>query len=152
MPSLTSSELGLDLLNSKNEITLRLNGYSMFPFLKAGDIGTIKKRSIESLKIGDVIVFKSENSWIAHRLIRKELLKDGYILLAKGDAQKRADKPLSTDDYIGKLTSFNRNGTVINVEGKFRSTVGVLISKTSTLNTLLFVINRKIWKRIHSSL
>ena len=60
----------VDFLDQGKELKIRLGGRSMYPFLRNGDIGLVKKICISNLKIGDVIVFKTSEKLIAHRLLK----------------------------------------------------------------------------------
>lgn len=148
MQTSSPSDLSLKLLNLNNCITLRLNGISMYPLLKAGDVATIEKCNVDSLKRGDIAVFKSENKWIVHRYFKKELIDNTYLITTKGDSRMWIDPPFLEDKFIGKMTSFRRRERVFNLSSNFYSILGSIIVNTSRLNTLFFVFNRKFWERM----
>ncbi len=103
-----------ELLHSNQDVALKVGGGSMFPCLKPGDIITIKKLPSKELVSGDIIVFKQEKKWIAHRILRIELLDDSKLMfIAKGDTCKTEDAPLKEDDVVGKVVSYNRQGKTI---------------------------------------
>ena len=56
--------LGEDIFFFKTE------GFSMWPFLKPGGRLIFKKVPPETLRIGDVILYKADNQSICHRLVR----------------------------------------------------------------------------------
>ena len=141
-------DFSLKLIEEKGKIYLRLSGFSMFPFLKEGDVALIKKVEIHTLKLGDVIVFKQDQKMIAHRLM--EINKNGahYTLTTKGDTSKQNDPLFSEADYVGKIISFNRREKNITITTKFYKLYGKIMVKTSQLNTPFFVLNKRIWRRI----
>ncbi len=141
-------ELGLHLLNINDNLKLRLSGYSMFPFLREGDIGSIKKCEIAKLKIGDVIVFKHNTKMIGHRLIKKEILNEKYILTTKGDTSIKPDHSFSDDLYVGKLVCINRKGKQVNLQTMLNYWYGYLIAQTSFFNTPFFILNKKVHRRL----
>jgi signal peptidase I len=118
----------------------------MYPLLRTGDVATIEKCNVASLKIGDVVVFKKENKWIAHRYIKKELLHKGFLITTKGDSRRRIDPPFFEDKFIGKIISFRRGNRIISLSNNFHKILGVFIAKTYKLNTPFFLLNRKFWK------
>ena len=148
MRSANSSDLSLKLLNINKRVTLRLNGFSMYPLLRAGDVATIEKCNIVALKRGDIAVFKSENKWIVHRYFKKQLLDNKYLITTKGDSRVWIDTPFLEDEFIGKLTSFRRRGRVYSLSSNFYKILGFVIVYTSKLNTLFFVFNRKFWESL----
>ena len=145
-PSRSTSEMSMSILKSKKKVTLKLNGYSMYPFIKPGDVGTISECSISSLKIGEIIVFKHHNNWIAHRLLKKRLIDGNHLLIAKGDTSKKNDKPISEAMFIGRLAGLSRSGRVINLESKKRNITSFLIARTATINSPFFILVKEIAK------
>ena len=141
-------DFSLKLIEEKGKIYLRLSGFSMFPFLKDGDVALIKKVEISALKTGDVIVFKLDQKMIAHRLM--EIKKNGehYEITTKGDTSKNNDPKFTELNYVGKITSFNRKEKNIKITTRFYEFIGVFIVKTSWLNTPFFVLNKRLWRRI----
>jgi len=104
--SISLQKLTAALLTEKHKVKVRLGGSSMYPYLKDGDMATIEPFDLEKLEIGSVVVFRRNNRWFAHRLLKKE---DGY-LLTKGDAVFRKDPPVSHCDYLGLVIGIERNG------------------------------------------
>ena len=89
--------LGLtdELLASKDNVRLYVGGNSMYPHLRRGDYVTITKTPFQQLKAGDIIVFKSFNKYIAHRIIKIIKTSEGNQVIPKGDSCKKADTPVS---------------------------------------------------------
>jgi signal peptidase I len=141
-------DFSLQLIEEKGKIYLRLSGFSMFPFLKEGDVALIKKVEINALKIGDVIVFKHGQKMIAHRLMEINQNEEHYTLTTKGDTSKKIDPLFNEADYVGKIISFNRKEKNIVITTKFYEIFGKIMVKTSRLNTPFFVLNKRIWRRI----
>ena len=137
-PSRSTSEMSMSILKSKQKVALKLNGYSMYPFIKPGDIGTIVKCSISSLRIGEIVVFKQQNNWIAHRLLKKQNIDDAIVLIAKGDTSRKNDRPIEEDMFIGRLTTLNRNGRTIDLDSKKRMITSLLVVRTTKINSPFF--------------
>ena len=57
------------LLDDNHTLGFRMQGNSMYPTLQNGDLGRVKKCLADELNVGDLIVFKSNDKLVAHRLI-----------------------------------------------------------------------------------
>lgn len=71
---------------------------SMEPTLHINDVILVKITK-ENLKKGDIIAFSQDGSIITHRIV----YIDGEILSVKGDNNNTVDKPIVTNDVIGKV-------------------------------------------------
>ena len=70
---------------------------SMANTINIGDIVVVKVN--EAFKENDIIVYKEENSFITHRVIKI----DGQDLISRGDANNSEDKPIKSDQILGKV-------------------------------------------------
>ena len=70
---------------------------SMANTINIGDIVVVKVN--EAFKENDIIVYKEENSFITHRVIKI----DGQDLITRGDANNSEDKPIKSDQRLGKV-------------------------------------------------
>jgi signal peptidase len=102
-------ELAEILLEDNNSISFRMKGFSMYPTLKEGDVGLVEKCAVGDLKAGDIVIFKSGENLVCHRLIKIDKNNGNSIFTAKGDKNSFADKPFTAESLIGKLVSFQRN-------------------------------------------
>lgn len=96
-----------ELLSQDKELSFNMQGNSMFPTLKSGDRGIIQKCVAAELKPGQIIVFKQDQQYIAHRFLGKT---KNNLLLARGDNNSFTDKPFGEDNLVGTVTSRVRNG------------------------------------------
>ena len=89
------------LLQNQCRVRSRATGNSMIPNIYPGD-----KIYIEPVRrnyaIGDILVIKTENKLIVHRLISFKG-KDNEILLLKGDNNSFYDPPVSQQNVIGRV-------------------------------------------------
>lgn len=74
---------------------------SMSPTIEVGDIIFVKLK--QEIQENDIIVFKEENSFITHRLIKI----NENILHTKGDANNSEDKPILKEQVIGRVIYIN---------------------------------------------
>lgn len=141
-----AQEIGSVLLESSFGLRLRVGGFSMYPFLKDGDIALIEKCSLDALKPGDVVVFKRAGKWIAHRLLKKIKLNGKTTLLAKGDSCLKTDPAVSGEMFAGRIVSAERKGKTIllNNQGLY-SIIILKLSKTSGFLLHALVRLRHYW-------
>ena len=88
-----------EMLQQGKSVQISLGGLSMFPFLMHGDIVQISPIEIKKLKCGDIVVFKEDNNWIAHRLIKKNIHNN--LFHTRGDGAKNMDKPIKQEQIKG---------------------------------------------------
>ena len=114
------------------------------PFLRKDDVITIDKGNINEIKIGDIVVFKNENRWIAHRLIKKCTKNNKKYLLTKGDTCWHTDLLFSENNFIGKVASYSRkskqydlNTTIFKFKGLFLARLSILLTPMLAINLLI---------------
>jgi signal peptidase len=85
---------------------------SMEPTINVDDMIIYRKASIEDVKIGDVIVFRSldshlNGSAITHRVVETANVNGAISLTTKGDNNASADyNPVTADNFYGIVTSY----------------------------------------------
>lgn len=83
-------------------------GPSMYPVIRAGDkvyVESLKGRTPET---GDIILFKSGETMICHRLV-KIFEKDSVIYYqTRGDAFFYKDRPITYNEIIGRVKKIER--------------------------------------------
>ena len=70
---------------------------SMEDTLHIGDNIIVKKSN--DYKVGDIITYKLDNSYITHRIVKI----DGDMITTKGDANDTEDIPFKKDNILGKF-------------------------------------------------
>ena len=102
-----SAVLAAELLNAGHDLRVRVTGCSMRPFLKDGDMVTIRKAPVTALRAGDVLLCKcDDDTLIMHRLLKMQ--HNGLILYTKGDALDRMDPPLTGGQCLGRAIAVER--------------------------------------------
>jgi signal peptidase I len=134
-----------EILNSGLSLRIRATGRSMVPFLKGGEILTIKKGPDSSFHIGDLIFFKTRyGSLLLHRIIRKQY-RDMVLLQTKGDAVPGADEPVSEHDILGKVYKIEKilsSGRTkhIDMESPLWKTINYLLAIISSLQSRMYLV------------
>jgi signal peptidase I len=93
-----------EILNNGLNLRVKVTGSSMTPFLRGGEILTIKKVSGSFLHIGDLIFFKNrDGSPLLHRIVKKQSRNNMYFFHTKGDALIAFDEPVYECNVLGKV-------------------------------------------------
>ena len=88
-----------DMLREGKTVQISLSGLSMFPFLMHGDIVLITSVTDKNLYKGAIVVFKINDRWIAHRLIKVDA--NNNLLYTRGDGKSIKDKPVKIEQIKG---------------------------------------------------
>lgn len=122
-----------------NKEYVNIFGYTFFEVATGSMSGSIEVGDVVLVKItnevqeDDIIVFKENNSFITHRIVKK----DGNIITTKGDANNTEDNPITIDKVLGKVTYVIEN---IGIIRKVITSPAVLISITITLILLGIIV------------
>jgi signal peptidase I len=144
---LSSSEvtsLFEDILNRGLSLRTRVTGASMTPFLKGGEILTIRKVRFSSLRIGDLIFFKGRRGYLVlHRIIRRSWLNGCLNFHTKGDGTSALDEPVDEDHVLGKVSRIERivpHGKTkhIDMESRLRKEINYLIAIVSIIRAKVY--------------
>lgn len=111
---------------------------SMEPILSVNDLIVTKKQ--DSYSVGDVVVYKSNNELIIHRIVRMEQEK----IITKGDANDYEDKPINLNKICGKLSFSipNIGGTI----SFFKSKYGIFSVITLVVCMFIYSCNDELKK------
>ena len=127
--SLTSPKIDLEqLLRDGNIIRIKPQGYSMYPlFIPGRDEALIQQTSATNCRRNDVVLYRRDQGiLVLHRICR--ITEDGFFMV--GDNQWEIEGPLRSDQIIGKLVAFVRNGREISVQNpvyRFLSSLWLLM-------------------------
>ena len=134
-----------DILNRGLSLRLRATGRSMAPFLRGGEIVTIKKVPCASLRIGDLIFYKGwDTPPLLHRIVKKQRTENGLVFQTKGDAVSGADEPVSEHDILGKVCIIEKNffgmGTKhVHMGSRFWKTINYLLAIISSFRSRMYL-------------
>ena len=103
-----SHALRKEAIKNGHAVQTLASGYSMFPFLRKGDILTVEPVSMNKIKRGDVVVFEMEEKWIAHRVIEIRNSEKGLEFLLRGDTCIAFDPVVDKENFIGSVSVFTR--------------------------------------------
>jgi len=139
-----------DILWSGLSLRVKATGKSMTPFLSGGEILTIKKVPAASLRIGDLIFFKTpERAPLIHRIVKKQQEAHGFLFHTKGDALRSVDDTISEINILGKVCrveQVNRagEGREIDMESRPQRFISYMTAMFSLAKTRLYCVAARI--------
>lgn len=90
-------------------VTLRVQGWSM-----GYTLGPSREIAVEPFirppRLGDVVLLKTRNTFIAHRIIRK--IPGAQFYITKGDNCAAADAPVNRNDILGLVIGIEDEGII----------------------------------------
>jgi len=118
----------------------RARGFSMSPFIKDGDMVTIRPPDGASPRTGDVAAFIHPESGKAavHRVVRE---KSGRFSL-KGDNTFEADGDLAAGDILGIVSKVERNGRTVRLGSGPGGSLIAFLSRSGWLAGILRAARR----------
>lgn len=82
----------------------------MYPYLRPGDQLEVEPAKLQDLKPGDIVVFRRNETLIAHRLHRLAGSGDALTGVSIGDSGLWQDEPLKPEMVPGRVVARIRNG------------------------------------------
>ena len=148
-------KLGLfeDILNDGISLRVKVTGRSMAPFLRGGEILTIKKVPYTSLQKGDLIFFRNPHGFpVLHRLTKKKNVQNNMLMFqTKGDSLMSFDEPIYEDKVLGKVCMIETiisNGKTksIDMESFFWRKMNFIIALISVIKSKAYFTARRIYR------
>src|SRR5438270_8544336 len=94
-------EFADELLASGVGFRFEARGRSMLPAIGDGDILHVKPMNVAKLKLGDIVLFRSDAEFKAHRIVKKR----GRTFVTRGDAGMQTDGSILADQIIGQIVA-----------------------------------------------
>ncbi|NQX60366.1 hypothetical protein [Paenibacillus qinlingensis] len=138
-------QLIIQTMDKNGWIELPAQGTSMYPYIKMGDICRFVPAQADHIKKGDVVLFLTRyGSLVAHRLLRKAVLEQGFILHCKGDTNLACDEGIDQELLIGRMDWIQRNERIIHVDGWAAQAWGYIVLGVPSIS---FVLNYYVARR-----
>ncbi|MFH1508542.1 MAG: S24/S26 family peptidase [Candidatus Omnitrophota bacterium] len=90
-----------------------VRGSSMWPFLRSGQRIIVERPPTTELRIGDIIVYRSNNQVVCHRLVKMDKLSKGYKIYARGDRSLSAPQAIEEELFLGRVYAIIMQGKLI---------------------------------------
>src|SRR5437879_13141692 len=68
-PRRSDVQLIADALRIRGRVLLRTYGSSMLPWMRVGDISRVRRTRVESVRCGDLVVFRRHSRLFVHRTV-----------------------------------------------------------------------------------
>ncbi|HXJ80114.1 MAG TPA: S26 family signal peptidase [Candidatus Methylomirabilis sp.] len=105
-------------------------GQSMRPLLHEGDLLRVRYGSAGARR-GDIVVFRRQDTWIAHRVLRVDRHAGEIVFWPKGDNTGHWDGPLGDHDVIGRVLGVRRGDRYLALDTPPGRWLGVLVAQGS---------------------
>lgn len=105
----------------------RISGKSMLPILFNRAIIKIILCPFKEIGIGDLVVFKAQDSVICHRLFKKINSGGGLFLKTKGDTASVFDPLVTESEIIGKVITFKKGWLHLNLNNPLSRLIGLFM-------------------------
>ncbi len=129
-------------LQSRGRLSLRVQGTSMLPWVRPGDIAMVRQISIENVRCGDIVMFRRENRLFVHRAVKKRGSPDGMELLSKGDAHPTLDGAVREQELLGRVVRIYRDCRRIDLDTPGQLALGLFISQLSLRSRFWYPLAR----------
>ena len=107
-------------------IRFQAHGVSMKPLVRDGDMLFVEPLCQEPIRLGEVVLCRTNNNRvIVHRVVQRHGRKDKKTYLVQGDQVRQPDGWLEKGQILGRLTTVERDGRVIDLEKPTMKTLGV---------------------------
>ena len=121
-------ELITELLQDGYKVSFSAPGHSMYPTIIANETILVEPVDPETVKRGDIILYRTNGRLVAHRVVGINMLIDNSSLpssdfnsqssapsplrffILRGDASSTCDEPVEFNQILGKVVSVERNG------------------------------------------
>ncbi len=103
-------ELSKKLLEDNKAVKLRLGGQSMYPTFRSGDIGIVEPTGGLLPEIGQIVVYRSNERWIAHRLVKRQIIDAEEVFVLQGDSLMVSDAVVKNQQVLGIIHRIERAG------------------------------------------
>jgi signal peptidase I len=102
-----ANRLWVQLCQAKGAGWLPVLSESMLPLIRPGDLVEVARVAPGQVRFGDIVVFRSGDDLVVHRVFDKRLTPDGLCFLQKGDAGC-AYGLVTADKIVGRVTGLKK--------------------------------------------
>jgi len=118
-------------LERRGRVCLRVQGSSMLPWVRPGDVAVFRKVSAEEIRCGDILLFRRENRIFVHRKVERFTWGGRNFIVTKGDANSHADGIIVPSQILGRVERIYRGRRRIEFQSLEKRTLSMLIARVS---------------------
>lgn len=138
--------LAEEIIGRGGSFSFKAHGWSMYPFIRDGDILIVSPIRTNEIKSGDIILYKSfDNMIVVHRVIGKTKINNHEMLKVRGDALMGTPEYIATTQVIGKAIKQRRDSHVVDLQkggSKFLARIWLITYPIGSFS-LYFIFNIK---------
>jgi hypothetical protein len=97
-----------EVLAVSGAVSLRVTGRSMLPSVWPGDVLFVRRRSVEQVVRGDILLFRRQGRLFAHRVVSVVADELGRLVV-RGDGLPAADAPVLREEVLGTASRIVRH-------------------------------------------
>lgn len=132
------AELAAKILGQGTAVRFRAHGRSMWPLIRDGDILTVEPVKMETLRVGDVVLHRTEPcGLVAHRLVARGVENGNLVLTTCGDVSPRVRDRVSAEQLLGRVVALERGKKAVRLDRGPWRLAGVLWAVLSPFGALL---------------
>lgn len=99
-------------------LKIKINDNLMKPYLKRGDVVTIKPATIDHVEPGDLLFYRLGDSMLIRKIIRKIERVGESTIFAKAETSRKPEKPIKPSQVFGKVIKIERNKKEVHLPPK----------------------------------
>jgi phage repressor protein C with HTH and peptisase S24 domain len=99
------------VLTAGHAARFRASGDSMYPAIRSGDYLQIVPCDASRLRIGDIILARTDRGLTAHRIVRIRGAEGSLRITMRGDNALRSDRPIAPAEILGRVESVENGAT-----------------------------------------
>lgn len=111
-----------EYLREGKDVTIRVKGNSMRPFLREGDKVLLMPSEGVTLSKGMIVLAKTQEAWVLHRVVQ---LNQQTVCLA-GDANLAVHELIDYEDILAIVKSSYRGYNIVKLNNKWKYMLGLL--------------------------
>lgn len=140
------SGMGMDLwaevLERFGEARVRVQGGSMLPAVRPGDILVVRRAHLEEFRGGDIALVRRGGRLFAHRVVAVERRAGEIQLLTKGDCLGETDPSAAAAEVLGRVRALARGQREIRLDTCAQRLRGRWLSRLSAFQDVWYLSAR----------
>jgi len=117
-----------DALKRRGRISMYVQGTSMLPLVRPGDVALIRRDKLENMRSGDVVLFQRGNHLLAKRIGEDDDLAAHRELEMDGEDLENSSNPRDGQECLGQIVRLQRKEEQIDLTAK-ETPITALVSK-----------------------
>ena len=132
------------ILSTGRRVRVRARGWSMYPFIRQGDVIEVESVKASAVRIGDVVLCRDGvDRFVAHRVVKVGSEDARDTLVTKGYWTRRSDPPVHPEQVLGRVVAVERGRKRIGLDTNPQRRIQVLWTRIPAYSRWLYLIVTK---------